>query len=151
MPSGPYHVNAKTEYNNNNITKIQNSKISSNTQTYTYDSLNRLKTANSASKGNYSYYYDSVGNRTKHYKNGVLQKTYSYSSTSNQLTQTTSGGLIAPYNYNSNGNLSATSNESFTYNSENRLSQYSKSGQTTQFKHNAMGQRGHRALALAPC
>ncbi|PXF62562.1 RHS repeat-associated core domain-containing protein [Kangiella spongicola] len=139
--SHPVQDLSYTYDNNNNITKIQNSKISSNTQTYTYDSLNRLKTANSASKGNYSYYYDSVGNRTKHYKNGVLQKTYSYSSTSNQLTQTTSGGLIAPYNYNSNGNLSATSNESFTYNSENRLSQYSKSGQTTQFKHNAMGQR----------
>ncbi len=127
---------------NDNITKITNGYNSGSTQTYTYDELNRLKTAASTATGTMSYNYDSVGNRTRSYKNSAIQDYYYYKSDSNQLDRTVNNkGVTSNVSYNNNGHTQTKSGATFNYNTENRLSSHVKSGVTTSFKHNALGQR----------
>ncbi len=123
--------------NNNNITKITNAYNTSSTQNYVYDSLNRLKSSSSSATGSIVYDYDAVGNRTKRYKNNVIQESNTYSSSSNQQTKVNSSNVT----YNSNGHTRTKSGATFNYNVENRFSSHIKSGVTTSFKHNALGQR----------
>ncbi|WP_251359126.1 RHS repeat-associated core domain-containing protein [Kangiella sp. TOML190] len=125
---------------NDNITKITNGYVSANTQTYGYDTVNRLTSSNSTNAGHQTYNYDAVGNRTKRYKNGALQETNTYAPTSNKLTKINSSSIT----YNSNGQTRTKAGATFNYNAENRLSSHLKSGVTTSFKHNALGQRVYK-------
>ncbi|WP_285834452.1 RHS repeat domain-containing protein [Kangiella sp. TOML190] len=102
--------------------------------------MNRLTSSNSTNAGHQTYNYDAVGNRTKRYKNGALQETNTYAPTSNKLTKINSSSIT----YNSNGQTRTKAGATFNYNAENRLSSHLKSGVTTSFKHNALGQRVYK-------
>lgn len=125
--------------NQNNISKVTNNQVSSLTQNFTYDTENRLKNVTSSS-GNHTYSYDQVGNRKTHTASG-LSESLSYSGNSNRLTKVTTNGSQNTISYNGNGQITSKEGASFGYNAQNRLTSYSKSGQTTNYLHNALGQR----------
>jgi len=84
-----------------NYTYDANGNITSlNTETYTYDGLNRLLTASQPAH-NYTatYQYDNVGNRISQVENG-LTTSYNYNAV-NELTSSTG----TTYTYDQRGNL----------------------------------------------
>ena len=85
------------------------------TQSFTYDSLNRLATAqeNSGSSWSQTNGYDRYGNRWIDYGGGSYNLTFS--TTTNRIT--TSG-----YSYDSSGNLLNDGNHVYTYDAENKIS-----------------------------
>ncbi len=96
---------------------------------YSYDSQNRLITANKTDAGNplaaYSYAYDAAGNRTKDILarpgQPTVTNTYSYAPGNELLTKQLQGGATTTYSYDGNGNLTgSTGGPSFTYNSKNQ-------------------------------
>src|SRR5262249_17792109 len=83
-------------------------------QTFTYDALDRLKTANSAgSWGALSFGYDPLGNRTSKIVNGA-NTTYTYDTASKRLVSAT-GAESASYGYDDNGNMRTDSFGTYTY------------------------------------
>ena len=86
-----------------------------------------------------TYTYDEVGNRKSQIKSGSTE-TYNYSGSSNQLVSV--GG--SSISYNANGQTQSKLGSSFIYNDENRLSQHTKSGQSTTYSYNAFGQRANK-------
>lgn len=103
--------------NNGNVMNILNCRSGSRNQSFSYDDLNRLKTAGTPSTWGNSYVYDAWGN--------LLQK--------NALTQTMSEGLTVTvnvknqmepattYGYDAAGNLTKHDTANYTYDAENRL------------------------------
>ncbi len=124
---------AYTYEKNSNVASITDSLISSNTQTFAYDSLNRLTTVTS-SIGNQSFTYDRVGNRMS--KNGTNYTYYDYT---NQLQQDHRGFT---YNYDDNGNITSRSDgTNYQYDWNNRLVEYTKGTEEIEFAYNASGLR----------
>ena len=102
----------------NQLTKLENNQ----TTNYTYDKINRLKTAAYPEAKTEVFTYDNAGNRTRK-EIGQDITTYEYD-TRNRLTKTTNNGIITTYNYDNNGNLmkETKGNEitSYTYDNFNR-------------------------------
>ncbi len=71
-----------------------------NTQTMTYDKMDRLLTAASGSGGygSYAWTYDANGNRTSQTLNGGTPDNYSYFSGTNRLSSTSATGYGVSYN-----------------------------------------------------
>ena len=95
------------------------------TQTFTYDALNRLKTANGTRYGSKTYSYDEIGNITA--KDGL---TYTYSKVSagpHAVTSLSDGTTII---YDANGNMYRKSKlgtvMEYVYDAQNRLLQVKK-------------------------
>ena len=84
------------------------------TQSYTYDSLNRLQTAqeNSGSSWSQTNGYDQYGNRWIDYGGGV--HSLAFSTTTNRIT---TGG----YSYDTAGNLTNDGNHTYIYDAENKI------------------------------
>jgi len=119
----------------NNITAITDSVDSDLTQLFTYDDLDRLDFAT----GNYgedSYGYDGIGNRQSFTRDGQTD-TYSYGATSHRLQ----GVNGQSYQYDAVGNTLSTGAQSYGYNNRNRLTEATANGVTTDYEHNALGQR----------
>jgi RHS repeat-associated protein len=87
---------------------------------------------------NQTWTYDANGNRLT--QGGSASSTYSVSSGSNRLTAV-SGALSRSYTYDSSGNTTNDGTVSFTYDDFGRLASATKSGVTTTYKVNALGQR----------
>jgi RHS repeat-associated protein len=98
-----------------------------NTETYSYDALNRL-TYSSGPWGVLQYGYDSVGNRIWA-KQGSTNTTYTYGSYNRLI----SVGSVS-YTYDNNGNLRTTSTggttTTYNYEFENRLANITQAGST---------------------
>jgi RHS repeat-associated protein len=126
------------------------------TQSYTYDELNRLKSAQeqSGSSWKQTYLYDRYGNRTFDAANSTYPAPLTNPSI-NQSNNRLSEGQ--GYAYDLAGNLTSVPNQSFAYDAENRLrsasggNSYSYDGNgrrvkkvdssgTTVFVYNAVGQ-----------
>jgi RHS repeat-associated protein len=92
-----------------------------NNTAYTYDLLNRLKTAvtTGPAASSYSYGYDNSGNRTSVTANGV-NTTYTYNA-ADELTNT-------GFTYDANGNLTAKPGQTYAYNSLNQTSSITTAG-----------------------
>jgi len=107
--------------NGNQLTKIENGQ----TTTYTYDELNRLKTALYPVFGLETYTYDNAGNR-KSKVLGSKTTTYDYDG-NNRLTQSIESGIITTYSYDNNGNLLEESVNGaktlYTYSGFNKLTE----------------------------
>ena len=108
--------------NNSNITAIADNISSANSQSFTYDALNRLTNANGA-YGNLSYTYDANGNRLT-YTDSTGVDNYTYDANSHRLLSTNDWD----YQYDNNGNRTAklTNDGSgdgllYTYDDHNRL------------------------------
>ena len=124
---------------NSNVDSIIDNLISSYTQAFAYDSLNRL-TAVTSSVGNQSFTYDKVGNRKS--KNG---SNYSYYSNTNRVSQ---DHRNYNYSYDNNGNIirrqtkdPVVTIDSFDYDWSNRLVYYKKDSETIDFAYDASGLR----------
>lgn len=135
----------------NNITSIVNSLNNTNSQSLSYDALNRLITANGG-YGNLSYGYDAVGNRLSETRNGASD-TYQYESTSNRLTGITRASGNRNFTYDAAGNpvqrtADDNSTQTYSFNKANRLSSVSVNGtQAATYTYNPLGQRVLKTLA----
>lgn len=141
-----------------NITGITNSLASNKSQTFAYDALNRLTSANGI-YGALGYTYDAVGNRTSQSSNNgtsVVNDTYIYPTTSNRLgsINQTTGGVASgtrSFTYDAAGNrIQGTAEngtvQNFTFNKANRMTT-AKNVSTTvgTYSYNALGQRVSKA------
>ncbi len=135
----------------NNITSINNGLQTANSQTYSYDALNRLITA-AGGYGNLGYSYDAVGNRLTETRNGVSD-TYTYQTTSNRLTGITRATGNRSFTYDAAGNptqrtAADNSNQTFNFNNANRLSSVNVNGAlAATYTYNPLGQRVVKTLA----
>lgn len=128
---------------NDVITRIGNSVQSTLTQNYTYDALGRLKTV-VASGANQDFLYDANGNRTSHTWGG-LADLYSVPTTSNRLTAIT-GQRAKSFSFDANGNVTGNAGATYTYDAFNRMASATKSGATTAYAVNALGQRVYKKV-----
>ena len=115
------------------ILNITDNIDGTNTQTFTYDALDRLITANSGNYGSLTYAYDTIGNFTS--KRGI---TYTYGTRPHAVTATSNGKT---YTYDTNGNMTADTNRTITYNYDNKPSSVTKAGQTALFYYDGSGSR----------
>ena len=131
-----------------NITSIIAATSSNGTdsQTFTYDSLNRLVTATatgSVADYTHTYNYDEIGNITSTIRDSVTS-TYGYHAT--KVHAVTSMGSYS-FGYDANGNMTSRQDDSGSYSQlfdvENRLTVVNKDGSdgVTTFYYDAAGQR----------
>jgi RHS repeat-associated protein len=129
-------------WNNRNLLQTISSGVAATpSQTYQYDSLDRLWQAN-APASVLEVGYDEAGNRTFHSVGSSLTN-YATSSANNRL-QSLTGATARSYQYTLNGNtLSYTGAgaASFSYDPFNRLRTATRNGVTTTYFVNGLGQR----------
>ena len=108
-------------------------------QGFSYDGLGRLISYVNAT-GTQSYAYDASGNRTR-LSIGANNFPTSIATVSNRLSAT-NGPVPAKTNqFDSAGNLISDGTTSFTYSDRGRLQSATKSGMTTTYRYNGLGQR----------
>lgn len=89
-------------------------------QTYTYDHLNRVETAAGAF-GTAAFTYDKIGNHLTRTQNG-RSRTYTYVPGTNRLDRISPAGSDPiVYGYDGHGNTTTIGDSRFTYNQNNRL------------------------------
>jgi RHS repeat-associated protein len=103
-----------------NVTAIVDA-VHTASQTFTYDSLNRLATAKGASYGSFTYSYDQIGNMVN--KESVTQMYGELNKRPHAVTSTSSGLQLT---YDANGNIASKGsrdrpNQVFVFDGENRL------------------------------
>ncbi len=124
------------------ITDITNAALS---WTYGYDDLDRLTSA-SKTGTTLGYSYDANGNRLM--QTGLSASTFAVAANSNRLSST-SGALARTYGYDNAGNTTSFTGITFAYNNRGRMKSSTKSGVTTSYTYNALGQlikKGSNAL-----
>lgn len=119
----------------NNITAITDSVSTSQNQFFTYDEQDRLDFA-LGGYGEDAYRYDAIGNRLSASRD-AQSESYQYGSSSHQLQ---SVGAQS-YQYDAVGNTTNNGSAVLGYNDRNRLASATVGGVTTQYGHNALGQR----------
>jgi len=144
-----FHLgNGTSGTDNGNVWGITNYKDSSRNQSFTYDTLNRLTSAQNAGTncatttvngkteywGN-SYGYDAWGN--------LLAKTVTKCSAENLSIAALTNNRLTGYTYDAAGNMSADPTDGVTlvYDAENRISTATKNGATTSYTYDADGER----------
>ncbi|MGY1408151.1 MULTISPECIES: RHS repeat-associated core domain-containing protein [unclassified Luteimonas] len=125
------------------IGKITNHTNTALTQAYSFDALSRLTTV-TASGANQGFTWDPNNNRTTHTWAGATD-TYTTASTNNRLTAIT-GSRAASYTYDLNGNTRTGEGATFTYTPFGRLTTATKSGTTTTYSVNGLGQRVYKKV-----
>ncbi|NKQ37798.1 MAG: hypothetical protein HF973_19570, partial [Chloroflexi bacterium] len=132
-----------------NITKMTavTANYGTDTQTFTYDHLNRLKTASAAGPAayNHTYAYDTIGNMISRTEDGVTY-TYSYGVQPHAVTGVAvSGGQPFSFIYDANGNMEtrndADGNFTQAWDAENRLVSVTEGSDVTTFVYDADGSR----------
>jgi RHS repeat-associated protein len=133
--------------NGQEITRIANSIISSQTQSYGYDAASRLRSV-TAGTGNESWSFDANSNRSSHVWGGATDS-YSINSSNNRL-MSIGGSRSRSYQYDLLGNLTSRSgyggSQSYTYDSFNRMTGHTSSiGINSTYQYNALNQRVRRS------
>jgi RHS repeat-associated protein len=133
-----------------NVTTITDTVNAANSQTFTYDNLNRLYTATAINPGGYgrlSWSYDGIGNRQQQIANNVITS-YAYDPASSRITGITEGSNPAvPVVTGPNGTVTsippanASAAASFTYNSAGRLASVTSGTTTATSAYDDWGQR----------
>ncbi|MDA0242267.1 MAG: hypothetical protein OT477_02530 [Chloroflexi bacterium] len=142
----------------NILTLSEKYNSSTQTQTFVYDDLNRLLTANTptvsgmADLYSQSFAYDRLGNITSLTQAGGTTN-YTYHTTKKHaVANTTGGNTTHTAGYDANGNMisrsvttvappALTTTYGQTFDRENRLVKVVAGSQTTQFRYDASGQR----------
>jgi YD repeat-containing protein len=118
-----------------------------NSNTYGYDSLDRLTQAVTPSTP-YAYSYDAVGNRTSR-SAGSSTDTYAYSAASNRITSITpSSGPVRSFVFDANGSTTVDGNNTYAYDTRGRMVQATSSLGPTSYQVNALGQRIRKTNSL---
>jgi RHS repeat-associated protein len=125
------------------ITGITDTSNSANSQTFNYDSLDRVTSANKTAQSQ-SFTYDANGNRQT--QGGTTSSTFTNATTSNRLTNVT-GALTKSYTYDNAGNTTSDGTVTYTYNAMGRMISATKAGVTTTYTYNALGQRVTKTTA----
>jgi len=124
--------------NGNIETETRNSVIT----TYTYDSLNRLKTVEYGDGNTITYEYDSRNNIEKEYDTLGNIKVYSYDSKNRLIRVMVNGNVTDEYTYTDNGEVLTHNNTSYAYDEWNRLSSFTdENGTTHHYKYDVDGLR----------
>ena len=132
---------ADFQYQFNGVNNITQMLDSAGTHNYSYDSLDRLTAANHPNQTTESYSFDDVGNRTaSHHGSSYTYQTF------NRVIAANSND----YGYDSNGNLvsktDVSGSWSYAWDSENQLTQGSKTGGlTVNYAYDALGRRVQRS------
>jgi len=113
-----------------------------NSNTYGYDSLDRLTSAVLPGTP-YAYTYDAVGNRTSKTA-GAATEPYTYSATSNRIASAGPRSFIL----DANGSTTADGSNSFTYDARGRMTQATSAIGATSYRVNALGQRIRKTNSL---
>lgn len=122
------------------VSFISDTVVPANTNTYTYDNLDRL--TNAVAPGTpYAYTYDTVGNRLAKTV-GAATDTYAYSGTSNRLaTITPATGSVKNIVFDANGSTTNDAINQYTYDTRGRLVQANTVLGAVQYQVNSLGQR----------
>jgi YD repeat-containing protein len=111
-----------------------------NSNTYGYDSLDRLTSAVIPGTP-FAYSYDPVGNRLSKTV-GAATETLAYSSTSNRIaTLTPASGPVRNFAFDANGSTTNDWVNSYAYDVRGRMVQATSTIGTTSYQVNALGQR----------
>jgi RHS repeat-associated protein len=124
----------------------------SSTNTYSYDTLNRLTTLANSWAGSFGFSYDALSRRTEMTRPNSVTTNYSYDSLSHLLSvlHQLSGSTIdgASYTLDSAGNRTAKTNDyasvtsSYSYDSIYELTQVTQGGSTTEsYSYDSVGNR----------
>ncbi len=118
MTTAPYcPVTASTLGNNGNVYQVANNRDTTRTQSFTYDSLNRIASGQSSgSQWGENYTIDAWGNL--YARSGVTGKTY-YEPLSTTAPGTSN--QLSGYTYDAAGNMTNNGSTSYVYDAENRL------------------------------
>jgi YD repeat-containing protein len=119
---------------------ISDTANAANTNTYSYDSLDRLIGAVLPNLP-YAYGYDAVGNRTSKTV-GSSTDTYAYSLMSNRISSITAqAGAQRNFAIDANGSTTADGNNLYGYDTRGRMVQSTSALGATTYQVNALGQR----------
>ena len=122
-----------------NVTAIADNLDAARNQSFGYDDLYRLTSANGA-YGTLGYTYDKTGNRLSETVNGQTD-TYSYAAGTSRLSQI-AGANPKSFSLDANGNTTAAGTKGFTYNQNNRLIRAAEgSTPLAAYTYNGSGQR----------
>jgi len=111
-----------------------------NSNTYGYDSIDRLTSAVLPGTP-FAYNYDAVGNRTSKTV-GNATETLTYSATSNRIESLTPAtGPVRSFVFDANGSTIADGVNTYAYDARGRMSQATSVIGTTSYQVNALGQR----------
>ena len=118
-----------------------------NSNTYGYDSLDRLTSAVLPTTP-HAYSYDAVGNRTSRTA-GSSTDTYAYGASSNRIASITpSIGPVRNFVFDNNGSTTADGNNTYVYDTRGRMVQATSSLGATSYQINALGQRIRKTNTL---
>lgn len=110
-----YNPPNTSQVNNGNIYTVTNLKDSTRTQTFSYDALNRLATAQDAAHWSNVYTYDAWGNLGK--------KLYGPISAGEHMdTSADTSNHLGGYSYDTGGNMTGDGVNTYVYDAENRIS-----------------------------
>jgi YD repeat-containing protein len=122
------------------VSFITDTANAANSNTYSYDNLDRLIGAVLPNLP-YAYDYDAVGNRTSKTV-GSSTDTYAYSPTSNRISSITEqAGAVRNFAFDANGSTTADGNNLYGYDARGRMVQSTGALGATTYQTNALGQR----------
>jgi RHS repeat-associated protein len=151
LTSGSLQSLAYSHDANDRITGITNNNNSANSETFGYDTIDRLQAITSTGLGNQSMVFDANSNRSSYIWGGATD-TYTPGSGNNQIPGI-SGARARTFGYDTGGlgNLVSATGwngaRTYSYDSFNRLSSLVNAGVTTTYTYNASGQRVRKAGA----
>jgi len=119
------------------ITGVVDGSNSALSQSYGYDSLDRL-TAAAGTGLNQTWTYDANGNRLT--QGGSTGSSYTIASSSNRISAV-SGALVRTYTYDAAGNTTTDGLATYTYDDSGRMVSATRGGVTGVYSINALGQR----------
>ncbi len=128
------------EYENGNITTVTDNDVSSRSQSFTYDRINRLITAQRGADPAVGFTYSKGGNISTNSRVG----TYQYEDQGHRHAVTSAGSNS--YGYDANGNMTTKNGISMTYDYDNRLKTV---GAGTSFVYDWQGQRVKKITATS--
>ena len=120
--------------NKGNISNIYNYADMTKSQTFGYDALDRLVSADSPSYGSLVYSYDEIGNIVT--KDGLV---YTPDATRPHAVASITGGRN--FGYDANGNMLSDGLRTYAWTPDNKPSSISYDGSTTSFVYDGTGQR----------
>ena len=135
----PAYGSSQNDAFSNACTPATNQVTTTRTETYTYDSLNHLKTVNYGDGQTQTYGFDAMGNRLSKQDSSTGTTNYGYNA-ANMLLSTTGTGASS-YSNDADGNTLTGGGRTNTWDSQNRLVSCIITGNSSTFQYGADGLR----------